>query len=286
MPATDRTAVLFPGQGSQTDDMRAIAEDVRPDLVTLAREVVGEDPFDRVDDGTRFQQPAIFCASVAGFDTLDVTPAAAAGHSLCEFGALAAAGAINVEDALRLVALRGSVMDAAAQEGPPGGMLAVLKGKPGQSEAIARAADVVVANDNAPGQVVLSGPVEALEVAAAAAERDGLRAMRLPVSGSFHSPAMEPATDKLRAALREVEVRRPRFPVVSSIFARPFGHVRLELALALTHPVRWRQTLHVLRGAGFRRFAETGPGKVVTGLVRRTLPDMEAFAADPEGARA
>jgi [acyl-carrier-protein] S-malonyltransferase len=286
MPATDRTAVLFPGQGSQTDDMRAMAEDVRPDLVTLAREVVGEDPFDRVDDGTRFQQPAIFCASVAGFDTLDVTPAAAAGHSLGEFGALAAAGAIDVEDALRLVALRGSVMDAAAQAGPPGGLLAVLKGKPGQAEAIARAADVVVANDNAPGQVVLSGPVEALEVAAAAAERDGLRAMRLPVSGSFHSPAMEPATDKLRAALREVEVRRPRFPVVSSIFARPFGHVRLELALALTHPVRWRQTLHALRDAGFRRFAETGPGKVVTGLVRRTLPDVEAFAADPEGARA
>jgi [acyl-carrier-protein] S-malonyltransferase len=286
MSVADRTAVLFPGQGSQTDDMRATTEAARPDLVELAREVVGEDPFERVNDGTRFQQPAIFCASVAGFDTLDVTPAAAAGHSLGEFGALAAAGAIDTEDALRLVALRGSLMDAAAQEGPPGGMLAVLKGKPGQAEAIARAADVVVANDNAPGQVVLSGPVEALDVATATAEREGLRTMRLPVSGSFHSPAMEPATDKLRAALRGVEVRRPRFPVLSSIFARPFAHVRLELALALTHPVRWRQTLHALRDAGISRFAETGPGKVVTGLVRRTLPDAEAFAAEPEGARA
>ena len=286
MPDADRTAVVFPGQGSQTDDMRTATEAVRPDLVALAEEVVGEDPFARVDDATRFQQPAIFCASLAGFDTLDVTPAAAAGHSLGEFSALAAAGAIDVEDALRLVALRGEVMDAAAQEAPPGGMLAVLKGEPGQAEAIARAADVVVANDNAPGQMVLSGPVEALDAAAEAAEQDGLRAMRLPVSGSFHSPAMEPATDELRAALRRVEVRRPRFPVLSSIFARPFGHVRLELALALTHPVRWRQTLLALRDAGIRRFVETGPGKVVTGLVRRTLPDVEAVAADPERARA
>jgi len=286
MPEADRTAVVFPGQGSQTDDMRAAAQAVRPDLVALAEEVVGEDPFARVDEGTRFQQPAIFCASLAGFNTLDVTPAAAAGHSLGEFSALAAAGAIDEDDALRLVALRGRVMDAAAQEGPPGGMLAVLKGEPGQAEAIARAADVVVANDNAPGQIVLSGPVEALDAAAVAAERDGLRAMRLPVSGSFHSPAMEPATDQLRAALRGVEVRRPRFPVLSSIFARPFGHVRLELALALTHPVRWRQTLLALRDAGIRRFVETGPGKVVTGLVRRTLPDVEAVAAEPERARA
>ena len=286
MPEADRTAVVFPGQGSQTDDMRAAAQAVRPDLVALAEEVVGEDPFARVDEGTRFQQPAIFCASLAGFNTLDVTPAAAAGHSLGEFSALAAAGAIDEDDALRLVALRGRVMDAAAQEGPPGGMLAVLKGEPGQAEAIARAADVVVANDNAPGQIVLSGPVDALDAAAVAAERDGLRAMRLPVSGSFHSPAMEPATDQLRAALRGVEVRRPRFPVLSSIFARPFGHVRLELALALTHPVRWRQTLLALRDAGIRRFVETGPGKVVTGLVRRTLPDVEAVAAEPERARA
>ena len=286
MPEADRTAVVFPGQGSQTDDMRAAAQAVRPDLVALAEEVVGEDPFARVDEGTRFQQPAIFCASLAGFNTLDVTPAAAAGHSLGEFSALAAAGAIDEDDALRLVALRGRVMDAAAQEGPPGGMLAVLKGEPGQAEALARAADVVVANDNAPGQIVLSGPVEALDAAAVAAERDGLRAMRLPVSGSFHSPAMEPATDQLRAALRGVEVRRPRFPVLSSIFARPFGHVRLELALALTHPVRWRQTLLALRDAGIRRFVETGPGKVVTGLVRRTLPDVEAVAAEPERARA
>jgi [acyl-carrier-protein] S-malonyltransferase len=282
MPAIDRTAVLFPGQGSQTDDMRDTAVRLRPDLVRLARDVVGEDPFARVEDGTRFQQPAIFCASLAGFDALDLEPDAAAGHSLGEFGALAAAGAIDATDALVLVAARGRLMDAAACDGPPAGMLAVLKGDPGDLEGIARDLDLTVANDNAPGQVVLSGPADALDKAADAADRAGMRAMRLPVKGSFHSPAMESAVPKLRAALDRVPVRRPRYPVFSSITARPFGDIRHELALALTHGVRWRETLLAMRDAGLRRFAETGPGKVVTGLVRRTLPDVEAFAAKPD----
>jgi malonyl CoA-acyl carrier protein transacylase len=289
MPA-DRTAVLFPGQGSQTDDMRAATARRRPDLVALATEVVGEDPFARVNDGTRFQQPAIFCASLAGFAALDVAPDVAAGHSLGEFGALAASGAIAETDALELVALRGRLMDAAACEGPPAGMLAVLKGEPGDVAALARAHDLTVANDNAPGQVVLSGPAEALDAATSAAEDRGLRALRLPVLGSFHSPAMEPAVPELRAALHRTPLSAPRFPVFSSITAKPFRDVREELALALTHGVRWRETLLALRDAGARRFAETGPGKVITGLVRRTLRDVEAFAAkadvDPEGGHA
>jgi [acyl-carrier-protein] S-malonyltransferase len=286
MPQADRTAVLFPGQGSQTDAMRETAARHRPELVSLAGEIVGADPFARVDEGTRFQQPAIFCASLAGYEALGVEPDAAAGHSLGEFGALTAAGAIDETDALVLVAARGRVMDAAACDGPPAGMLAVLKGKPGDAEGIARDHDLTVANDNAPGQVVLSGPSEALDAAARAADRAGLRAMRLPVKGSFHSPAMEPAVPALRAALDRVPVRAPRFPVFSSITARPFHDIRHELALALTHGVRWRETLLALRDAGVRRFAETGPGKVVTGLVCRTLRDVEAFAADPEATRA
>jgi [acyl-carrier-protein] S-malonyltransferase len=286
MPDADRTAVLFPGQGSQTDDMRDTAAHLRPELVSLAGEIVGEDPFARVDDGTRFQQPAIFCASLAGYEVLDVEPDAAAGHSLGEFAALAAAGAIDETDALVLVTARGRLMDAAACEGPPAGMLALLKGNPGQAEGIARDHGLTVANDNAPGQVVLSGPSDALDAAAEAADRAGLRAMRLPVKGPFHSPAMEPAVPALRAALDRVPVRAPRFPVFSSITAKPFEDIRHELALALTHGVRWRETLLALRDAGVRRFAETGPGKVVTGLVRRTLRDVEAFAANPEAARA
>jgi [acyl-carrier-protein] S-malonyltransferase len=281
MPDADRTAVLFPGQGSQTDDMRETAARRRPDLVARAGEIVGEDPFARVEDGTRFQQPAIFCASVAGYGVLDLEPDAAAGHSLGEFGALAAAGAIDETDALELVALRGRLMDDAAAEGPPAGMLAVLKGEPGDAEGIARDLDLTVANDNAPGQVVLSGPADALDAATDAAESSGLRAMRLPVAGGFHSPTMEPVVPKLRAALDRVTVHPPRFPVFSSITARPFDDIRHELALALTHGVRWRETLFALRDAGVRRFAETGPGKVVTGLVRRTLRDVEAFAAKP-----
>jgi [acyl-carrier-protein] S-malonyltransferase len=288
MAAIDRTAVLFPGQGSQTDAMRETTARLRPDLVTLADEIVGEDPFARVDEGTRFQQPAIFCASVAGFGALEVEPDLAAGHSLGEFGALAAAGAIDETDALELVALRGRVMDAAACDGPPAGMLAVLKGKPGDAEDIARDHGLTVANDNAPGQVVLSGAADALDEATETAERQGLRAMRLPVRGPFHSPAMEPAVPQLRAALERTSVHAPRFPVFSSITAKPFANVRDELALALTHGVRWRETLLALREAGAQRFAETGPGKVITGLVRRTLPEVEAFAAKPdaEAARA
>jgi len=180
------------------------------------------------------------------------------------------------------VALRGELMDAAACEGPPAGMLAVLKGKPGDAEAIAADLGLTVANDNAPGQVVLSGPADALDAATEAADDAGLKAMRLPVKGGFHSPTMEPAVPRLRAALDRVSVKRPRFPVFSSITAKPFDDVRAELALALTHGVRWRETLLALRDTGVRRFAETGPGKVVTGLVRRTLDDVEAFAAKPE----
>ena len=235
-----------------------------------------------MEDGTRFQQPALFCASVAGYGTLDLQPDAAAGHSLGEFGALAVAGALDETDALELVALRGELMDAAACEGPPAGMLAVLKGKPGDAEAIAADLGLTVANDNAPGQVVLSCPADALDAATEAADDAGLKAMRLPVKGGFHSPTMEPAVPRLRAALDRVSVKRPRFPVFSSITAKPFDDVRAELALALTHGVRWRETLLALRDTGVRRFAETGPGKVVTGLVRRTLDDVEAFAAKPE----
>src|SRR5215216_6055982 len=285
MPDTDRTAVLFPGQGSQTDDMRDMAEDVRPDLVALARDVVGEDPFDRVDDATRFQQPAIFCASVAGFDMLDVTPAAAAGHSLGEFGALAAAGAIDVEDALRLVALRGSVMDAAAQEAPPGGMLAVLKGKPGQAETIARAADVVVANDNAPGQVVLSGPVDALDAAAAAAEREGLRAMRLPVSGSFHSPAMEPAMDKLRAALSGpvVDLRAPVRTRAPRASAR--AHAPGALAPDAARPARRRHRSLRRDWARQGRHGAGPPHAVRRGGLRSRAGGRPCLSATPPSAR-
>jgi malonyl CoA-acyl carrier protein transacylase len=264
--------------------MRDTVAAVRPDLLGAVIDLVGEDPFPRVEESTRYAQPAIFCASLAGWTQIRdrVDPIALAGHSLGELSALAAAGAIDERDALRLVVLRGLLMDVAGAANGGGTMLAVLGATPAQASALAARHGVSLANDNAPGQVVLSGPADALDAATEAADHVGLKAMRLPVKGGFHSPTMEPAVPRLRAALDRVSVKRPRFPVFSSITAKPFDDVRAELALALTHGVRWRETLLALRDAGVRRFAETGPGRVVTGLVRRTLDDVEAFAAKPE----
>ena len=166
---TTRTdiALLFPGQGSQTPDMRDDVARELPDLLERCIELVGEDPFARVDESTRFAQPAIFCASIAGWHgARDAEPAMAAGHSLGEIGALTAAGVLELDDALRLVVLRGKLM---AEADDSGSMLALLGGTIEDAEAIAQAAGVTVANDNAPGQVVLSGERGALEEAEEAA---------------------------------------------------------------------------------------------------------------------
>jgi [acyl-carrier-protein] S-malonyltransferase len=277
------TAVLFPGQGSQTAEMRDDVARHRPDLLALATEVVGEDPFARVEDGTRFAQPAIYCASLVGWQLLreaGVEAAALAGHSLGELGALVAAGALSDEDGLRLVAIRGRLMQESGERSGGGSMLALIgAGAAEHAEQIASQAGLTVANDNAPNQVVLSGARDAFGAAAQAAGEQGLRALPLPVTGAFHSPAMAGARPQLEAALAAVEVREPQLPVLSSITTVPFDDVRARLADALTQPVRWRETLLALRARGIERFAETGPGRVLCGLVKRTLPGAEAFAA-------
>ncbi|HEX4806649.1 MAG TPA: acyltransferase domain-containing protein [Conexibacter sp.] len=283
------TAFLFPGQGSQTAEMRDEVAAARPDLLALACEVVGDDPFARVDDGTRFAQPAIYCASVVGFERLrdaGVTADAHAGHSLGEVAALAAAEALSAEDGLRLVATRGRLMQESGERAGGGSMLALLgKGAAERAPAIAAASGLTVANDNAPNQVVLSGAKDAFEAATEAAREHGLRAVPLPVTGAFHSPAMAGARPELEAALAAIDFREPAVTVVSSITTEPFGDARARLADALTMPVRWRETLLALRARGVERFVETGPGTVLTGLVKRTVPDAEAVAAGqlPEG---
>ena len=259
-------ALLFPGQGSQTSDMRDHVARALPDLLERATELVGEDPFKRVDESTRYQQPAIFCASVAGWRGLDVEPAMAAGHSLGELGALHAAGVLELDDALRLVVLRGRLM---AEADDTGSMLALLGGTPDDARAIAATAEVTVANDNAPGQVVLSGDRAKLAEAEEAAREYGVRAMPLDVAGAFHSPSMEPAVKPFRAALDEVELGTPRFPVFSCSTAAPFSDVRAELTAALTSPVRWRETFQAMMAAGADDFVETGPGNVLSKLARR-----------------
>jgi len=266
------TAVLFPGQGSQTPDMRAAVQRRAPELLERVVALVGEDPFPRVGESTRFAQPAIFCASWAGWLELEEeVPFAAAGHSLGELAALAAAGVLAVDDALELVVLRGRLM---AEADDRGTMLALLRGEPEDAAAVAAEAGVTVANDNAPGQTVLSGDRDALERARAVARERGLRAMPLGVAGAFHSPSMAAAVAPFRAALDAVTVRAPRFPVFSCATAAPFTDPRAELAAALTRPVRWRETVLALHAAGATRFVETGPGDVLSKLVARIVPEL------------
>ncbi len=276
-----RTALLFPGQGSQTPDMRQTVARQRPDLLHAVVATVGEDPFARVEEGTRFAQPAIFCASLAGWRGLGEPPAdLLAGHSLGELAALVAAGALAEADGLRLVALRGALMQRAGETAGAGGMLALLgSGAAERAAELAAAHGLAVANDNSPGQVVLSGARDGLPGAAAAAEAIGLRAMAVPVTGAFHSPLMASAVPEFAAALAEVEFRPARATVLSAVTAAPFTDPRAELAAALTHAVRWRETMLALRALGAERFVEVGPGRVLTGLARRTVRDVELVHA-------
>lgn len=271
------TAMLFPGQGSQTPDMRETVARVRPDLLARAIQVVGEDPFPRVDHGTRFAQPAIFCASIAGWCALGRPQAEfMAGHSLGELGALVAAGALSERDGLCLVTLRGRLMQEAGETAGDGGMVAVLGTDAAEQAAgLAAAHGLSVANDNSPQQVVLSGPRSRLPEAEQAAKAMGLRAMILPVTGAFHSPMMASAVAAFEDALRAVEVQRTETTVISAVTAAPFDDVRARLLEALTSPVRWRETMLTLHEHGVERFVEVGPGRVLSGLAKRTLRDVE-----------
>jgi malonyl CoA-acyl carrier protein transacylase len=272
---TGDTALLFPGQGSHVDGMRSFVAEARPDLLAQVIEELGCDPFERVEESTRFAQPAIFCASIAA---LPSAPAAdwMAGHSLGEFAALVAAGSFSEEDALRLVVLRGALMHESA--GGSGAMLA-LRGPDAWESAteIAFETGVYPANHNSPTQVVLGGTAEAIADAHRVARGRGMRAMVLPVRGAFHTPLMESARAPFAAALAMVRVAPPRVPVMSGASATFFPNdVRGGLVDALTSPVRWSDVLEALHVAGARRFYEVGPGRVLTGLVRKTLADVDA----------
>jgi acyl transferase domain-containing protein len=273
------TALLFPGQGSQTAGMRELVERFEPELLELALDAVGVDPFELVDVSTRFTQPAIFCASVAGWSRAGRPRASlSAGHSLGELSALTAAGSILPADGLILAVTRGRLMQEAA-ELAPGGMMALL-GDGGEARAVASSAGLVVANDNGPTQIVVAGPADALETATAEAKARGLRSIRLAVRGAFHTPAMDAVVEPFRAALAQIAVEPPRSRVFSSTTARPFegdaDAIRDQLASAMARPVRWRETLLELHRLGVRRFVEAGPGRALTGMVRRAFDGVEA----------
>jgi [acyl-carrier-protein] S-malonyltransferase len=265
------TAVLFPGQGSHSEGMHEPFAD-HP-LLERGIELLGFDPFASLAEGTRSQQPALFLCSMAQWSSredFEDDPLAAAGHSLGEYAALTAAGAIDFDDAVRLVGARAAAMaEAAALQ--PGGMVALLGGERDDVYELAMALGLSLANDNAPGQIVLSGHMEGIDAAVQRAGEIGCRARKLDVAGAFHSPLMAPAADALAQALARTPIREPEFTVLSNGSGQPFEDIRSELAENLLKPVRWREILVELQARGATEFVECGPGSVLKGLVKRTL---------------
>jgi [acyl-carrier-protein] S-malonyltransferase len=286
-------AFIFPGQGSQAVGMgKDVAEayPVARDTFAQADAVLGfslsalcfDGPADALDD-TLNTQPALYTVGVATLRALQsvmpgAIPAAVAGHSLGEFTALAAAGAITFEDGLRLVRERGRLMKAAGQQNP--GAMAALLGldAPNLREACAQASaqtggTLVLANDNCPGQVVISGDERTIEVGMELAKAAGAkRAVKLAVSIAAHSPLMAPAAAAFRTALDSTAFSLPTMPVYGNVDAQPLTSVdaiRDELDRQLTSSVRWTETIQHMSAAGITHYVELGPKDVLTGLLKR-----------------
>ncbi len=283
-------AYVFPGQGSQFPGMgKALYErsaEAR-ELMDKANEILGFSITDvmfgdSADDlkATRVTQPAIFIHSVvlalcSGLET----PAMAAGHSLGEFSALAAAGAMDFEDALKLVAVRASAMQKCCEQVP--GTMAAIINLPAETieEICASCTGVVVpANYNSDGQIVISGEAEAVAEACAKMKEAGAkRALPLAVSGAFHSPLMEPARLELAEAIDRTPFRTPACPVYQNVTALPTSDpavIKDNLLRQLTSPVRWTQTVRNMVADGADYFLEIGPGSVLQGLVGRIAPEV------------
>jgi len=297
-------AFLFPGQGSQAVGMGAALHDA----FACAREVfeevdhaLGQNLYRLMRDGpedeltlTENAQPALMAVSMAVVRTLETQfkvtvdgAAYVAGHSLGEYSALCAARAISLSDAARLLKLRGQAMQRAVPVGE-GGMASLIGPKVDialAEEAAAAGAEVgvcVVANDNNAGNVVISGARAAVDRAIEAAKALGARAIPLNVSAPFHSPLMEPAAEVMAEALAATAIAVPRAPLVANVTARPTSDpeaIRRLLVEQVTGRVRWRESLAWLGGeGGVTRFAEAGSGKVLTGMVKRAVPESEAVA--------
>lgn len=291
--AAPRTAFLFPGQGAQTVGMAAELCRTLPAAKALfdrAAAVLGYDllavcehgPAERLN-ATDVSQPAIFVASLAALEQLKVNepdaPAgvvAAAGLSLGEYTALVYAGAMTFDDGLKVVQARGRAMQDAA-EAMPSGMVSVLGLDLPDVEALvieARSAGTMeIANYLCPGNTVLSGALAAVErVEQIAADRGGLRTVRLAVAGAFHTDLMKPADEKLAVALAGVPLSPPAVPVWSNVDARPHtdpAEIRNLLVRQVVSPVRWEDTIRGLMADGVERFYEIGPGRVLAGLMKR-----------------
>jgi len=295
-------AFIFPGQGSQAVGMgqdlaaafaaaREVFEEVDEALKQKLSVLMRDGPEDQLTL-TENAQPALMAVSVAVMRTLEkefgvaIDKAAfVAGHSLGEYSALAAAGAISLSDTARLLKLRGQAMQRAVPVGQ-GAMASLIGPKTdlALAEEAARAgAEVgvcVVANDNNQGNVVISGEKAAVDKAIEKAKELGARAIPLNVSAPFHCPLMQPAADQMAEALAEATIQAPRAPVVANVTARPTNDpeaIRRLLVEQVTGRVRWRESVTWMAGeGGVTRFAEAGAGKVLSGMAKRIAPDAEA----------
>ncbi len=288
-------AILFAGQGAQHEGMGAALAAAEPAAAAVFATC------DRVRPGTSAQcfeaplaelsqtentQPCMWAVDLACARALqahNVEAACVAGFSLGELAALAFAGAMSDEDAFSVVCRRSELMQRACAENP-GSMVAVLKLEPARVEELAARAGAWPVNYNSPAQTVCAGTPAAVEKLAGLAKEAGGRAMPLNVSGAFHSPFMEGASAGLAEVLAPVAFEPTQVPVWANATARPYpadaDEVRALLASQVARPVRWCQTLQAMAGQGIDTFVEVGPGKVLTGLVKRTLPQATALSCE------
>lgn len=283
-------AYVFPGQGAQYSGMGKDLYETNAEAKAMfekANEILGFRITDVMFEGTADElkqtsvtQPAVFLHSVILAKTLGVKPDAVAGHSLGEFSALVVSGALSFEDGLRLVSKRAHAMQAAC-EVQPGTMAAVLALTDEVVEGICNETEgvVVAANYNCPGQLVISGAVEAVDAACEKAKAAGARrALKLPVGGAFHSPLMEPARVELEKAIMEAPFQTPSCPIYQNVDALPHTdptEIKANLIAQLTSPVRWTYIVKNMLADGFTSFTELGPGTVLQGLIKKVSADVE-----------
>ena len=293
-------AFVFPGQGSQFPGMCKDLYDAHKEAREMFRQadsLLGFSLTDVMFEGTaddlkqtKVTQPAVFLHSVVAQRLMTIEqPDMVVGHSLGEFSALVACGALRFEDALLLVSARAQAMQAACEQNP-GTMAAVLALPDEKVDEIcaeisqklmanSQEPKVVAANFNCPGQVVISGEIEAVEAACVAMKEAGARrALRLPVGGAFHSPLMQPAAEDLKAAILKTDFHKPFCPIYQNVTAKAETEpeiIRENLLKQLTAPVRWTQSVQNMIADGATEFYEFGPGDVLKGLIRKINPEVQ-----------